>query len=703
MSINGRLSVAAALSKNAALESLSSETKSASMSKAEKDIKALKIENSKLRQELEDVRSLYQQLVGENSHERFEERRVTLLKSQIIQLERQILLMSEALSSRSETLMEVENALISLLDKCRFYIQMNVPGPEVNVARADLTRMVETAESARLKLYKNIENTTNEKLARPLIFFNEFIQPKAQREVTLLDVAMGQLEHLNLKHVSKLETKLSMLYRELVCLHELLSDDGQQNRYHLSSSHLAMAVKDRHDTQLLKACAMCSDCASDLLDLSLLFPAAPWPPLKKAALKEVSIERVLKCLPGVTKSKGGETRKVISALVKAYNYKNHLMSNQVSVLKDELKFHKTVYNLQIQYTKSLFEAIKEGYSRFEESTNETIVRPLKDILEVYMQLNSSASEEALRDFLTKFKDNAVQLQDIVDNLGFPANSKEGCSLLSSYGEEFFRSLDNLVYECQTRRDKEAERMEELKTQHSQLVKELQDLLEEQESKQHEPNKATSVEDVSMSSVTSRKKLPPCQEPTNKTSTSTPSVDNTVHFKCQENYQRHDRENSNDILSKMSSLSLSPPESVSRLNDPIKAKEAIQTENTELGSNVAASNKGTPTAKDMSEITDIGAPKPQKKLNYVPNTFVPKRTLRLQRSGSLSKLAVETNLSTASDHLEDNLSSSSAKHFNTTNAQRQEKISSKETTRNTTSSARSGERDVKTHIKRQPFK
>ncbi|KAK3610867.1 hypothetical protein CHS0354_000025 [Potamilus streckersoni] len=119
MSINGRQAVAAVLSRNAPLESLSSETKSASMSKAEREIKTLKIENSKLRQELEDVRSLYQQLVRENSHERFEERRVTLLKSQIIQLERQILLMSEALSSRSETLMEVENALISLLDKCR--------------------------------------------------------------------------------------------------------------------------------------------------------------------------------------------------------------------------------------------------------------------------------------------------------------------------------------------------------------------------------------------------------------------------------------------------------------------------------------------------------------------------------------------------------------------------------------------------------
>ena len=35
-------------------------------------------------------RSLYKQLVTETSHEKFDERRVTLLKSQIIQLERQV-------------------------------------------------------------------------------------------------------------------------------------------------------------------------------------------------------------------------------------------------------------------------------------------------------------------------------------------------------------------------------------------------------------------------------------------------------------------------------------------------------------------------------------------------------------------------------------------------------------------------------------
>ena len=39
----------------------------------------------------------------------------------------------------------------------RSYITKEVKGPEVNVPRSDLTLMVETAESARIKLYKQLE------------------------------------------------------------------------------------------------------------------------------------------------------------------------------------------------------------------------------------------------------------------------------------------------------------------------------------------------------------------------------------------------------------------------------------------------------------------------------------------------------------------------------------------------------------------
>ena len=33
------------------------------------------------------------------------------------------------------------------------------------------------------------------------MFMNEFVHPRYQEEITLLDIASGQLDHLNLKHV----------------------------------------------------------------------------------------------------------------------------------------------------------------------------------------------------------------------------------------------------------------------------------------------------------------------------------------------------------------------------------------------------------------------------------------------------------------------------------------------------------------------
>ena len=39
----------------------------------------------------------------------------------------------------------------------RQYISQETRSPEVPVKRSDLTQMVETAESAKLKLYKNLE------------------------------------------------------------------------------------------------------------------------------------------------------------------------------------------------------------------------------------------------------------------------------------------------------------------------------------------------------------------------------------------------------------------------------------------------------------------------------------------------------------------------------------------------------------------
>lgn len=681
-----RLTVSGALGRQTALDPLqtSGQTNSASLSKAEKEIKVLKGENYKLRKELEDVRSLYNQIVQENTHERFDERRVTLLKSQVIQLERQILLMSEALSARSETLLEVENALTWLADKFRSYITKEVKGPDVNVARSDLTLMVETAESARIKLYKQLENRTTEKLSRQLLFYNEFIHPSLQNDVTLLDVASGSLEHLNLKQVTKLETKLSTLYRELISLHSALDQDQEANQAASScmwtSCHVTLAARERLMTQILKSCAIIKDCTCDLLDLSLLFPAAPWPPLKKSALKEVTAERVLKCLPGMARSKSTESQKIIQALVKAYNYKVFMLNSQIQSLREEVKYHHKVYNLQLKYTESLFQAIREGYSQFEESTSEVIVKPLKDILEAYVNLNHTASETALKVFLKKFKDQAPQFGDIVETLAVTDEESEGSKLLSSYGEEFFSSLEKLVHDHQVKRDREANHIEEIREEQARLDQELREILEEQESRSHDISLNLTGRDDSFEHKQSQnmskdivniKKEKSFHLSTSRTEKEIKSKDKEVRqdenppaldTRWESNLRSEKKtkvdsvkqkrpEWNNDFTDDISNMTIDDPESFiekgsntglnqGSLSGPhsFSGFNNQDMQDSELDTNISGSeaNSEPADAKSLNQ-NDSKPPKSKKKLGYVPNTFVPNRTLQLRRSGSLNRL------------------------------------------------------------------
>lgn len=241
--------------------------------------------------------------------------------------------MSEAIGNRTVTLTEVENALIQIADKWRYYIGLEIKGPEVNIPRSELTEMVHVAESARIKLYKNLENSSHEKLFQAFLCMSEFLKPQREEDITLFDVASGKLDHINLKQVTKLETKLASLYREMIHLHEILEPDMEEKQdpkeeQVTSSNHVASAVRDRFKTQLLKSCAMMKDCCADLLSLSLLYPCAPWPPLKKNAIKDISAAHVISCLPLLPKSKSADVHSVIETLIRTYNYKHQMSQHE---------------------------------------------------------------------------------------------------------------------------------------------------------------------------------------------------------------------------------------------------------------------------------------------------------------------------------------------------------------------------------------
>eukprot|EP00117_Sycon_ciliatum_P011055 scpid31137/ scgid5547/ len=105
--------------------------RSAQIAELEKEVKDLREENSNLAQELEKFRSLYQAMTSASSSSASDHnadtnpthgyRRSNLLKAQIFQLERQVLLLSTALSKRASLVQETFNTIEQVMNLLSHY------------------------------------------------------------------------------------------------------------------------------------------------------------------------------------------------------------------------------------------------------------------------------------------------------------------------------------------------------------------------------------------------------------------------------------------------------------------------------------------------------------------------------------------------------------------------------------------------------
>ncbi|XP_072453456.1 uncharacterized protein [Notamacropus eugenii] len=401
----------------------------------EYDKKKLQEENSKLKCELEVLRNQYEWLIEEGKTECFDERRINLLKAQVMQLQRQVVLLTEGLSSRATLLLELNEALNPLSEKLRSLLDCNSPTCEILVARSELKQMIKMCQGLQSKLQKNYQATGIEELALPwLMSRKNFTKPT----VTLLDLCYGKMDNLNLQYVSALETKLSQLYRHLHGIRQTLNFilAPGQGSHKQSLQILPTAVYSRLINQMKRCNQSLEECCSDLLILTLIVPSAPW----------------------------------------------------INALQAEVNFHRSIYNLQIKYTKAVFDGIKQAYHSFLANVDGVLCSPLRDVLSSYINLTSEPSDTAFRSFLTVLKNNAEQIQEAVDTLTPPENLQhEGDEVLSKVGREFFLSLEQSLKDCGEQRDKAAREMEVLRIELEQAVAELQVLRRERREKGTEPS------------------------------------------------------------------------------------------------------------------------------------------------------------------------------------------------------------------------
>ncbi|XP_064152809.1 uncharacterized protein LOC135233320 isoform X1 [Anguilla rostrata] len=450
-------------------------------------VERLQRENAKLKEELEDLRIQYQQLLDEGKEEVFDERRVNLLKAQVMQLERQVILLSEGLSSQTSRCLEVENALEPLTERLRSLLSVDSPSAEVPIARAELTQLIEMCADVRQKLHRNNKVKTVENLSMPWIMSKRNL---VKQPVTLVDLCYGKTNNLNLQQVSALESRLSQLFKHLHGMRQTLGfllapgphPSDQARRLLPSSVH----------TRLVNQAARCSGdldrCCSDLLTLSLIVPSAPWADSEQRVTQELSAEDVLSLLPPFPRGAPQQrARRVAEALVRAANYPLLMALQQVEALQAELDFHRGLYALQVQHAEGLVGAVRQAYRAFQENVGRTLCLPLQDVLSCYNGLKSSASEAALRQFLTAFKNNSQQIQEAVEALD-PSNN-QGDEALSRYGKDFFRSVEELQERSAEQRDRSAGELRSLESERQEAREHLRALRRERGGRKGEPEGA----------------------------------------------------------------------------------------------------------------------------------------------------------------------------------------------------------------------
>ncbi|XP_068693408.1 coiled-coil domain-containing protein 18-like isoform X2 [Montipora foliosa] len=427
------------------------------LQKCYQELEQLKKENNEIRAELLYVKSLYKQLVEETALEKYDERRVNLLKSQVIQLERQILLQSCALQARRDVFVEVENKLLNLREALRSLYNSESPSNYLTLSRELVLNLEYKVEALRLNLHKRQESADSEDLALPVMFMGDFLKQTkhtVDQPVTLLDCCSGRVEHLNLKHVSRLESKLCKLYKNMICLKEAIQNQSSSTASAvLTSEHISQHIKERLTRHVRTVSDMLQDCSQDLLYLSLLYPAAPWPPLKKVAHEDLTEENIMSLMPDLSRKKLQEVRSVVQVVMRSITYLKHMLSLQIKILKEELSFHQQVYECQVDYVESLLSAVSEAYKEFESRLKELLCNPLEEILEAYKELKDTASEDSLKKFLSAFKDNAAKLSDALESVQSHSQQGErGVTALSEFHSHFLDSIQEITRNCVTKRD-----------------------------------------------------------------------------------------------------------------------------------------------------------------------------------------------------------------------------------------------------------
>ncbi|XP_078483756.1 uncharacterized protein LOC144744043 [Ciona intestinalis] len=380
----------------------------------EKRIKKLEEEVTRLKAENSSLQQTYKQLVEESKVESYDARRSLMLKSQIIQLERQCMLLSDALSSRTDVLVETENALIALISNFQELLANEETGPTVKISRKQLVSDIHQMQRLKGSMFKQQVLCSSDQLKIPQLTGCKFSN---QPDLTCIDVCKAESKHLNLVHVSKLEDDLAKLYKQLHEFETVLelmlpsSKTKSSESKRSASAHLFSKSFEKLKSRSEECKLLIEKSCQDLLSVSLLYPSAPWSviqrPEKFGAFAPSAV------LNGIAPAirRRADVKSTITALCKAHSYLVHMHKLEMAAVKTAVTTSKEMNSIYSDYAESLLENILEAYTLSEKNLTSTVCEPMESILSAWVKLKNSQSDNALRLFLSTVKEHENVLRD----------------------------------------------------------------------------------------------------------------------------------------------------------------------------------------------------------------------------------------------------------------------------------------------------
>jgi hypothetical protein len=225
--------------------------------------------------ELSTLRETFDQLLGEDRVKKernypkmnveLNYRRSILYQSQIIQLKRQMDSYKKIAMKNELFVYSAQEQLLLIIERFQKYILTL----DKSQKTAELQQLLKRIEALASHIVRQERDHIESNRDPQFQFISEFITGG----VTLDQVSKGSIDHLNLKHVSRLEIQLQKLYAQLSELGTCLSTSLEPNIAPIFQGRIQTVFENSMDQLLLSM--------NSLLSLSCLLPVAPLPSLEK--------------------------------------------------------------------------------------------------------------------------------------------------------------------------------------------------------------------------------------------------------------------------------------------------------------------------------------------------------------------------------------------------------------------------------------